>query len=55
MKRLFSMVPMLLLCVCALTACGGNDDDDDKITEGKNGEYVTQVSDLDFKPFEHMP
>lgn len=40
MKRLFSMVPMLLLCVCALTACGGNDDDDDKITEGKNGEYV---------------
>lgn len=40
MKRLFSMVSILLLCVCALTACGGNDDDEDKIIDGKNGEYV---------------
>lgn len=30
---------MLLLCVCTLTACGG-DDNDDNITAGKNGVYV---------------
>ena len=41
MKRLLRLFPMLLLCVCALTACGGDDNDDsDDTTEGKNGEYV---------------
>lgn len=41
MKRLLRMFPMLLLCVGALTACGGDDNDDnDDITEGKDGEYV---------------
>ena len=41
MKRFLRLFPMLLLCVCALTACGSDDNDDnDNITEGKNGEYV---------------
>ena len=39
MKMSLKLFAMLLLCVCALTACGG-DDNDDNITAGKNGVYV---------------
>lgn len=36
MKRLLKLFPMLLLCVCALMACGGDDEGE----EGKDEVYV---------------
>lgn len=40
MKKILSLFPMMLLCLCVLTACSSDDGDNNGDSNGKNGVYV---------------
>lgn len=40
MKKILGLFPMMLLCLCVLTACSSDDGDNNSDSNGKNGVYV---------------
>ena len=40
MRKILRLFPMMLLCLCVLTACSSDDGDNDGDSNGKNGVYV---------------
>ena len=44
MRKIFKLFPMMLLCMCVLTACSSDDGDGDGKSNNKYGVYVISNS-----------